>query len=392
MLEIRREENSDKNEVFRIHQDGFQRNDEAELVDKLRKNNQFNSNLSFVALVDKKIVGHILFTPIQINYPLTSQSISSLALAPIAILTEYQKRGIGSKLIEYALNELKLQGFTSIIVLGHEHFYPKFGFVPAKKYNIRAPFPLENDNCFMALELIPQTFPLNNFQLIIMPITKRTTKTVSYAERDDDDDDFVSTGDNTKKNRNVKSNDSVKSTTEQSSKKHDKKLCTLEKKEPVLIPSSTKENPIVIDDKESTNSQSTVSSNDSKSSSQNLTDLDDQEETSSPKNKRMKHEEDDTNENQSNGENEEEVAPSKQIEAINKKNEIPVISSIDLNKSLTSSNQTSDLPKKRSSGPLGFPTSKINIPSPNVPRVGLSRKSSTIKPLHPNFTSHVVHE
>ncbi len=79
MLEIRREQHSDKNDVFRIHQDGFQR------VDRLRKNSQFNRNLSFVALIDKKIVGHLLFTPIRIDYPSSSQSISSLALARVNI-------------------------------------------------------------------------------------------------------------------------------------------------------------------------------------------------------------------------------------------------------------------------------------------------------------------
>jgi putative acetyltransferase len=167
MLEIRREQDTDKNEVFRIHQDGFQRDDEAELVDKLRKNSQFNPNLSFVALIDNKIVGHLLFTPIQINYPSSSKSISSLALAPISILSGYQRQGIGSKLIEHALNELKSQGFPSIIVLGHEHYYPRFGFIPAKKYQIRAPFPLDNENCFMALELKPQAFPLNNEEGIV---------------------------------------------------------------------------------------------------------------------------------------------------------------------------------------------------------------------------------
>jgi hypothetical protein len=54
--------------------------------------------------------------------------------------------------------------------------------------------------------------------------------------------------------------------------------------------------------------------------------------------------------------------------------------------------RTSDLPKRNSSIPLGFPTSKINIPSPHISRVGLSRKSSTIKPLHPNYASRIVHE
>lgn len=51
-----------------------------------------------------------------------------------------------------------------------------------------------------------------------------------------------------------------------------------------------------------------------------------------------------------------------------------------------------DSSKKRSSVPIGFPTSKINIPSPHVFRVGLSRKSSAIKPLHPNLASRVVNE
>ena len=160
MLKIRHEEDSDRNIIYHIHQNAFQRHDEAQLVEKLRQNSQFNRNLSFVALIDNKIVGHILFTPIQINYLSSSMSISSLALAPISILSEYQKQGIGSQLINYALNELKSQSFSSVIVLGHEHFYPRFGFLPARKYKIRAPFSVENENCFMALELKSQTFPM----------------------------------------------------------------------------------------------------------------------------------------------------------------------------------------------------------------------------------------
>jgi putative acetyltransferase len=167
MSGIRREEDSDIKDVFRIHQDAFQRNDEAQLVENLRKNTQFNSNLSFVAIIDKQIVGHLLFTPVSVYYPFSSKSISSLALAPISTLTAHQRKGIGSKLIEYALNEIKSQDFSSIIVLGHEHFYPRFGFVPAKQYKIRASFPLKNENCFMVLELKSQALPLNDGEGIV---------------------------------------------------------------------------------------------------------------------------------------------------------------------------------------------------------------------------------
>ncbi|CAF2025261.1 unnamed protein product [Rotaria magnacalcarata] len=172
MLEIRPEQASDRNDVFRIHEDGFQRNDEAELVDKLRENSQFNTSLSFVASIDNKIVGHLLFTHIKINYAFTSKSFSSLALAPISILSDYQRQGIGSKLIEYGLNELKVHGFASVIVLGHENFYPRFGFVPAKEYKIRAPIPLKNDNCFMALELKPDAFPLNDEEGVVQYLSE----------------------------------------------------------------------------------------------------------------------------------------------------------------------------------------------------------------------------
>jgi predicted N-acetyltransferase YhbS len=163
MYEFRREEPMDRDDVYRIHQDAFQRKDEAELVDKLRTNEQFDPKLSFVAIVNKKIVGHVLFTPILIN----SKSYSTLALAPISISSEYQRQGIGSQLMEYAINEVKTQGFAAIIVLGHEHFYPRFGFLPAKKFRIRPSFPLENENCFMVLELKPQALKIDDQEGVV---------------------------------------------------------------------------------------------------------------------------------------------------------------------------------------------------------------------------------
>ncbi|CAF1043540.1 unnamed protein product [Rotaria sordida] len=245
-----------------------------------------------------------------------------------------------------------------------------------------------------------------------MPVGKRTTKVVSYNEQEDDDD-FIIVIDNSKKNRNIKSNHTStesKSITKQQSRKHDEKLSKSEQEEVKIIPQQPKKSPekvpienlITLDDEENTNNQSTISSNDIKTSLENLTDVNDQDEDLSPKSKRMKYEEeeDDVYENESKNENEEDEMSNKistyKTEEPIKKTEMSIISSIDLNTSQTDhqnlSTRTSDLPKKRTSVPLGFPTSKINISSPHVFRVGLSRKSSTIKPLHPNFTSRIVHE
>ncbi len=76
----------------------------------------------------------------------------SLGLAPMAVSPECQKSGIGGQLVKKGLELAKRLKFKSVVVLGHEHYYPKFGFEPANKWNIKAPFDVPS-NFFMAIEL-----------------------------------------------------------------------------------------------------------------------------------------------------------------------------------------------------------------------------------------------
>ena len=99
-----------------------------------------------VAIQDNKIVGYILFTKIKIG------EYEELALAPLAILPEYQKQGIGKKLIEKGHQLAEKLGFHFSVVLGSEHYYPKSGYIPAIQYGIQAPFEVSNEN-FMAVKL-----------------------------------------------------------------------------------------------------------------------------------------------------------------------------------------------------------------------------------------------
>lgn len=77
----------------------------------------------------------------------------SLALAPMAVTPRLQKQGIGGQLIQAGLAKAKELGYASVIVLGHEYHYPKFGFVPADQWNIKPPFDVPA-NVFMAIELV----------------------------------------------------------------------------------------------------------------------------------------------------------------------------------------------------------------------------------------------
>ena len=166
MVKIRQETEKDYEEVYKLvkitfetaeHSDG----NEQDLVVALRNSSNFIPELSLVAIQDNKIVGYILFTKIKIG------EYEELALAPLAILPEYQKQGIGKKLIEKGHQLAEKLGFHFSVVLGSEHYYPKSGYIPAIQYGIKAPFEVPNEN-FMAIKL-------NDFD-------KEITGTVEYAK------------------------------------------------------------------------------------------------------------------------------------------------------------------------------------------------------------------
>ena len=121
------------------------------LVERLRISDAFIPSLSLVAINEENnIVGHILLTKIKIKNE--QQVTDSLALAPVSVLPAYQNKGVGTLLINNALQRAKEAGFTSVVVLGHPNYYPKFGFKKASLWDIRAPFEIP-DALFTALEL-----------------------------------------------------------------------------------------------------------------------------------------------------------------------------------------------------------------------------------------------
>jgi predicted N-acetyltransferase YhbS len=71
----------------------------------------------------------------------------------MAVVPEFQRQGIGGELIKHGLDKAKELKYKSVIVLGHEPYYPKFGFAPASKWNIKSPYDVP-ENVFMAIELV----------------------------------------------------------------------------------------------------------------------------------------------------------------------------------------------------------------------------------------------
>ena len=153
---LRQEEPKDYQAVFALIEQAFrdeQYTDHQEqfLVERLRKSAAFIPELSVVAVADNQIAGYILLTKLYIQHQ--QQQIPSLALAPIAVLPSEQGKGIGAALIEYAHEKARSLGYKSVILLGHEKYYPRFGYKKAASFGIELPFEAPEENC-MAIELV----------------------------------------------------------------------------------------------------------------------------------------------------------------------------------------------------------------------------------------------
>ena len=150
---IRAEETNDRASVYAVNASAFESSAEADLVDALRE--QARPIVSLVAEKNRKVVGHIMFSPVSLSgHP----DLKVMGLAPMAVAPEHQRQGIGSALVRAGLEQCKQLGFVAVIVLGHAAYYPCFGFSPSSRFGIDSEYEVPEE-VFMALEL--QTGALN---------------------------------------------------------------------------------------------------------------------------------------------------------------------------------------------------------------------------------------
>jgi putative acetyltransferase len=150
MTAVRAETPGDRAAVREVNERAFGRAAEADLVDALRE--QARPHLSLVAEAEGRVVGHVFFSPVSIESEAgTSEAV---ALGPMAVLPEFQGRGVGSALVRRGLEECRRLGWGVVFVLGHAEYYPRFGFAPAAAKGLRSEYPVP-DEVFMLVELHP---------------------------------------------------------------------------------------------------------------------------------------------------------------------------------------------------------------------------------------------
>jgi len=145
---IRAEKPEDQIGIRHINTEAFDTDAEVNLIDALRKRGI--PLISLVAEENGELVGHILFSPVTLEAD--NCSVSMAGLAPMAVAPAFQKREIGSMLVEEGLRHCKKEGYDAVCVLGHPDYYPRFGFVPSVNYGIKSEFDVPAE-VFMAKEL-----------------------------------------------------------------------------------------------------------------------------------------------------------------------------------------------------------------------------------------------
>lgn len=157
-MNIRESQCEDLNSIRSVHEDAFD-GSEGKVVARLACDILADETAmplcSLVAEDNDKIIGNIIFSSVKIEGNVEA---SAYILAPLAVSRYHQKKGVGTKLIEYGLRELKKHGVDIVLVLGDPKYYTRVGF--STGHNVAPPYELKYPEAWMALELNPGMFAM----------------------------------------------------------------------------------------------------------------------------------------------------------------------------------------------------------------------------------------
>ena len=150
-IKVRAEAPDDFRAIDVVNLSAFEGEAEAQLIGQLRSSKVFIPDLSLVAELNGRIVGHVVLSKVQLKSSKGSSEV--LALGPMSVVPSQSHRGIGSELIEAAVARAKPLCFPAIVVAGHPDYYQRFGFRLAKEWGITCNLPIPED-ALTAIELI----------------------------------------------------------------------------------------------------------------------------------------------------------------------------------------------------------------------------------------------
>ncbi len=126
-IEVRSELPGDEEAIHIVTCRAFMHDDEGQIIDDMRKfYPYFERRLSITAWHRDKLVGHTLFTPVRLWF--MGSVVRALAVGPVAVAPEYQRRGIGGRVLRFGHELGRSEGFSFAYLLGHSSYYPRNGY------------------------------------------------------------------------------------------------------------------------------------------------------------------------------------------------------------------------------------------------------------------------
>lgn len=146
-LLIRQAAPGELGQVLAVTNQAFGSDEEAELVRNLAADPSAEPQLSLLARQGGRAIGHILFTSVRLITDAEDTAVSAASiLAPLSVIPEFQKQGIGTALIAVGCQMLHEQGNSLVFVLGYPDYYNRHSFVPAIPLGFMPPYPIEEKN------------------------------------------------------------------------------------------------------------------------------------------------------------------------------------------------------------------------------------------------------
>ena len=160
-ITIRPEQPGDYNAILRLTYEAFltleypgrQRVDEHFFIHLLRGSASVISALSFVAVFSGEIVGHIVYTNSKVVRGDGTEK-AAITFGPLSVSPRYHRQGIGAALVAHSMEKAKAMGFGAVLIIGVPEYYPKLGFLRARKFGLTLENETDSD-AFMAYELVP---------------------------------------------------------------------------------------------------------------------------------------------------------------------------------------------------------------------------------------------
>lgn len=167
-IDIRESAAEDMAAIETLYPDAFPEEDLLPVVrDLLRERTGI---VSLVAIVDRAVAGHVVFTSCGIAGTAATVSL----LAPLAVASARQRQGVGGALVREGLRRAAEAGAEGVYVLGDPGYYGRFGFEPDDR--VAPPYPLPPDwrDAWQSLGLREKTLPLDGKISVPPPWQRRT--------------------------------------------------------------------------------------------------------------------------------------------------------------------------------------------------------------------------